>query len=476
MKTYDWQGLRIAHREPAASRRDFLLRSGAGFGGLALPYLLAGGAAQAAENAERVAMRRPSAKSVIFLFMEGGPSHLDLFDPKPQLNRLAGQPLPASIERVVTAMGEVESPLLASQRVWHQYGQSGLWISDWLPHLARHADDLCVIRSCWADGLNHVGSVCQMNTGSVNAGRPSLGSWVTYGLGNENENLPAFVVLLDNPQLPHGGKRNWGTGFMPATYQGSQFVEGDSPIPHLRSPVSDERQQRKRELLRRFNEHHAAEHPEHAELEARIGAFELAFRMQAEAPEAVDLAAESAATERLYGLHHKSTRAMGRACLLARRLVERGVRFVQVYCGSGSKWDAHAHIEQNHTGLCQASDQPVAALLGDLKQRGLLDQTLVVWGGEFGRTPMSEKGDGRDHNPTGFTMWMAGGGVRGGRTIGATDDFGFHAVADRAHVHDLHATMLHALGLDHMQLTYSHNGRRENPTINDGKVIHQVFA
>jgi hypothetical protein len=315
-----------------------------------------------------------------------------------------------------------------------------------------------------------------MNTGSVNAGRPSLGSWVTYGLGTENENLPAFVVLLDNPQVPFGGKRNWGTGFMPATYQGTQFVDGESPIPHLKSPVSPERQQRKRDLLRRFNERHAADHAAHAEIEARIGAFELAFRMQAEAPEAVDLASEAAATQQLYGLDHQSTRAMGRACLLARRLVERGVRFVQIYCGSGSKWDAHAHIEQNHSALCRASDRPVAALLADLKQRGLLDQTLVVWGGEFGRTPMSEKGDGRDHNPTGFTMWLAGGGVRGGRTIGATDDFGFHAIEQRTHVHDLHATILHALGLNHMQLTYSHNGRRENPTINDGTVLDQVFA
>jgi hypothetical protein len=446
---------------------------------VALSYLLAHSATAhgATRNAVAPAAHlRPRARSVIFLFMEGGPSHLDLFDPKPEVNRLAGQPLPPSVERVITAMGEVESPLLAAPRTWRQYGASGLWISEWLPHLARHADDLCVIRSCWANGLNHVGSVCQMNTGSVNAGRPSLGSWVNYGLGTENENLPAFVVLLDNPQLPLGGQRNWGTGFMPATYQGTRFVDGQAPIPHLHSPLTAERQQRKQQLLQSWNLRHAQDRDAQSELDARIDAFELAFRMQAEAPEAVAIESETAAVHRLYGLDQKRTAAMGRACLLARRLVERGVRFVQIYCGSGSKWDAHSHIEQNHSGLCRASDQPVAALLTDLKQRGLLDQTLIVWGGEFGRTPMSEKGDGRDHNPTGFTMWLAGGGVRGGQTVGATDDFGLRAIEDRVHVHDLHATILYALGVEFMQLTYSHNGRRENPTINDGAVVHKVFA
>jgi hypothetical protein len=463
---------------PQAGRRAFL-RGGIGFGGAALHWLLTRPARAESEAgaAHHGTPHLPArARSVIFLFMEGGPSHIDLFDPKPEVNRLAGQSLPPSVERVITSMGEVESPLLASQRSWRQYGGNGLWISDWLPHLARQADELCVLRSCWANGLNHVGSVCQMNTGSVNAGRPSLGSWVSYGLGSENENLPAFVVLLDNAQLPLGGRRNWGTGFMPATYQGARFVDGEAPIPHLQSPVSDDRQQRKQQLLRLLNERHAAERAAQSELDARIDAFELAFRMQAEAPEAVAIEQETAAIHQLYGLDRKPTEAMGRACLMARRLVERGVRFVQIYCGSGSKWDAHAHIEKNHSGLCLASDQPVAALLADLRQRGLLDQTLVIWGGEFGRTPMSEKGDGRDHNPTGFTMWLAGGGIRGGRTIGATDDFGLHAIEDRIHVHDLHATILHALGIDSMQLTYAHNGRRENPTINDGAVVQKVFA
>jgi hypothetical protein len=315
-----------------------------------------------------------------------------------------------------------------------------------------------------------------MNTGSVQAGRPSLGSWIVYGLGSENQNLPAFVVLLDNPKLPHGGKRNWGTGFMPATYQGTQLADGPEPIRNLHSDVSVQRQKSKQQLLRQFNESHARQRAGQSELEARISAFELAFRMQIAAPAAVDLSSETQATLQSYGLDDERTSAMGRCCLLSRRLVERGVRFVQIYCGSGSKWDAHSKIEENHSQHCRASDKPIAALLADLKQRGMLEDTLVVWGGEFGRTPMSEKGDGRDHNPYGFTMWLAGGGVRGGQAVGATDDFGLHAVQDRAHVHDLHATLLHALGLEHMQLTYAHNGRRENPTINDGRVLRQVFA
>ncbi|MCA9150455.1 MAG: DUF1501 domain-containing protein [Planctomycetales bacterium] len=473
----------MMHIEPTRSRRDFLKRAGLGFGALAYADMLARNGlsdetiAQSVpqQQLSRQPMAAPTAKSIIFLFMEGGPSHIDLFDPKPEVNRLAGQSLPPSIPRVITAMGEVEAPLLAAPRTWQRHGQSGLWVSEWLPHTAQHADDLCVIRSCWANGLNHVGSVCQMNTGSVNAGRPSLGSWINYGLGTENDNLPSYVVLTDNGKLPLGGKRNWGTGFMPATYQGTRFREGDAPIPHLKARVSDDRQTRMRSLLQRINAQHAAERRAQSELDARINAYELAFRMQAEAPEAVDLASETASTQSLYGLDQPETQAMGRVCLMARRLVERGVRFVQVYCGAGSRWDAHTHIEKNHSELCRASDQPVAALLTDLKQRGLLDDTLVLWGGEFGRTPMSEKGDGRDHNPTGFTMWMAGGGVRGGQTIGATDDFGLHAIEDRVHVHDLHATLLHALGLHHLQLVYANNGRRENPTMNSGNVVQQVF-
>jgi hypothetical protein len=410
--------------------------------------------------------------------MDGGPSHIDTFDPKPELNRLAGHSLPASFTPVITPMGESRSPLLASRRKWRQYGESGMWISDWLPHIATCADDLAVIRSCWSNGLNHVGGVTQMNTGSTLAGRPSLGSWVSYGLGTENENLPAFVVMQDSPSTISGGSRNWGTGFMPATYQGTRIggANGDEPIANLRVPseVGNERQSSKLAFLERLNRQHQTLMPGESELDARIRSYELAFRMQAEAPEAIDLARETAETRRLYGLNDPATASYGRLCLLARRLVERGVRFVQLYSGAGSRWDAHTEIEANHTKNCRSMDAPVAGLLKDLKQRGLLDQTLVVWGGEFGRTPMSEKGNGRDHNPYGFTMWMAGGGVKPG-VYGRTDEVGLHAVEDRVHVHDLHATILHLLGADHTKLIYRHQGRPERPTVNEGNVFSKML-
>ncbi|MEX0938075.1 MAG: DUF1501 domain-containing protein [Pirellulales bacterium] len=468
----------MPHRQPLFTRRDALIRGGAGFGALALAELFG---ASIDSQLARAAVpprphHRPTAKNIIFLFMEGGPSHIDTFDPKPKLNELAGQPLPESYGRVITAMGERGAPLLASQRKWKQQGESGLWVSDWLPHLAECADDLAVVRSCWCDGLNHVGSVCQMNTGSTLAGRPSLGSWVSYGLGTENNNLPSFVVLLDREAIVSGGPRNWGSGFLPGMYDGTQLQTGDEPIPNLHSPesVSDARQRRKLDLLGELNRENQAQHPLADALEARIRSYELAFRMQAEAPEAVDLTKETAETRTLYGLDDEQSGAMGRNCLLARRLVERGVRFVQVYHGAGSRWDAHSNIESNHTTLCREMDLPVAGLLKDLKRRGLLDETLVVWGGEFGRTPMSEKGNGRDHNPTGFTMWMAGGGVRGGQAIGTTDDLGLHAVEDRLHIHDLHATMLDLLGVDHSRLVYLHKGRPERPTLNEGGAYRQI--
>ncbi len=468
----------------AVPRREMLLRSGAGFGAVALSGLMAsiGHSAESIARVNGVPVRGPErdaarlpnrpapARSVIFLFMEGGPSHLDTFDPKPELNRLAGQPLPKSFKRVITAMGEGESPLLESKRTWKQHGESGLWISDWLPHTAECADDLAVIRSCWTNGINHSGGVCQMNTGTPIGGRPSLGAWVNYGLGTENGNLPAFVVMTDNTGSPVNGPRNWSAGFMPAGYQGTQLSLGADPIRYLTNPkgIDDQRQRSKLDLLHAMNSDHAEARPWQTELDARIRSYELAFRMQAHAPEAVDLSEETEETQKLYGLDDKTTATFGRNCLLARRLVERGVRFIQLYHGTGSKWDAHSGIESNHTKMCQEQDKPVAGLLHDLKRRGLLDQTLVVWGGEFGRTPMSEKGNGRDHNPTGFTMWMAGGGVKGGQVIGATDDLGFHAVENRLHVHDLHATILHLLGLDHMALTYMHKGRPERATQNEG--------
>ncbi len=456
----------------ADSRRRFLETAGAGFGTVALQWLLHAEAARGSGGlAPQLAHHRATAKRVIWLFMEGGPSHLDLLDPKPLLNRHAGQPLPDGFREPITAMGEKGSPLLAAPRTWRQHGDSGLWASEWIPHIAQCMDDIAVVRSCWTNGINHAGGVCQMNTCINVAGRPSLGAWVNYGLGSANDNLPSFVVLCDNAGRPVNGPRNWGSGFMPATWQGVRLSSQGEPIPHLHTPagVSPDRQRRKLALLQDFNRRHAGERPQQSELDARIRAWELAFRMQAQAPEAVDLTAETESTQQSYGLGQKETEAFGRNCLLARRLVERGVRFVQLYSGTGSKWDSHSAIEKNHARLCRSMDQPVAALLRDLKHRGLLDETLVVWGGEFGRTPMSEKGDGRDHNPTGFSMWMAGGGVRGGQAIGATDEFGLYAVEDRMHVHDIHASILWLLGLDNMRLTYDHKGRMERPTINEGR-------
>ncbi|HWG44799.1 MAG TPA: DUF1501 domain-containing protein [Gemmataceae bacterium] len=474
------------HRERAHSRRDFLARAGGGLGLLALLDLLerdAHGAEKATPNlANPLMARRPHApapaRSVIWCFLDGGPSHLDLFDPKPTLTKLDGKPLPGSFKRPVTAMGRTAyTPLLGSKRHFKQHGQSGLWVSDWYPEIATCADDLAVIRSCWADGLNHVGSVCQMNTGSVLGGRPCLGSWALYGLGSASENLPGYVVLLDYPEDPPGGARNWSTGFMPATYQGTRFRDGKTPVLHLRPPLSESgtAQRGKLDFVQDLNRRHLAERGEDHDLEARIASYELAYRMQAAAPESIDLSRETEETHRLYGLDVKTTERLGRNCLLARRLVERGVRFVQLYCGSGSKWDAHGNVETNHARYCRESDKPIAGLLKDLKRRGLLDSTLVVWGGEFGRTPMSESGAGRDHNPFGFTVWLAGGGIKGGITHGTTDDIGLYAVENRVHVHDLHATILHCLGVDHHRLTLFHDGRDERPTINGGKVVKALF-
>jgi hypothetical protein len=467
-------------RDTAFTRRDFLTRTGAGFGALALTDMLRGTPLQAALANNPLAAKpghvKPKAKNVIFLFMEGGPSHIDTFDPKPLLAELAGKPIPPSFGRVITAMGEFDSPILASKRTWAQHGKSGIWVSDWLPNIAQCADDIAVIRSCWADGINHSAGVCQMNTGSILAGRPSLGAWASYGLGSENENLPAFVVMQDNLATVTNGPRNWGAGFMPAVYQGTRITASSEPIPNLNTPegVSDEEQRSKLDFLNVLNRDHAASRRLQTELDARIASYELAFRMQAEAPEAVDMTSESDATKKLYGIDEKETADFGKMCLLSRRLVERGVRFVQLYHGAGSKWDSHSKLEENHSKLCRSSDKPIAGLLRDLKARGLLDETLVVWGGEFGRTPQSEKGDGRDHNPTGFTMWMAGGGVAGGQTIGTTDEVGLHAVQDRLHVHDLHATILWLLGLDNMGLIYKYKGRPERPTLNEGEAYRKI--
>ncbi len=460
------------------TRRDMLVKGGAGFGALALSHLLGDQLLQAESAAPPMPHHLARAKSIIFVFLEGGPSHIDLFDPKPKLRELAGQPLPSSFKPVITPMGEYDAPLLADRRKWARHGQSGLWVSDWLPHIAQCADDLCVIRSCWGNGLNHSNGVCQMNTGSIIGGRPSLGAWCSYGLGTENNNLPGFVVMEDDPGKVVNGPRNWSAGFMPAQYQGTPLLPGAEPIRDLATPqgITEARQLGKLALLEKMNREHETSRREQTELEARIKSYELAFRMQAEAPVAIDLSDETADTKRLYGMDDKKTEVFGRNCLMARRLVERGVRFVQLYHGSGSKWDAHSGIEGNHTTNCGSSDKPVAGLLKDLKRRGLLNETLVLWGGEFGRTPMSEKGNGRDHNPYGFSMWLAGGGVRGGQAFGTTDEIGLHAVENRLHVHDLHATILYLMGIDNMRLTYFHKGRPERPTINEGAPCKKILA
>jgi len=468
---------------PIESRRQFLSRAGSGLGAMAFGSMLAESGFAPALNAAGVegtlAAKQPhhppKAKSVIWLFMEGGPSHIDTFDPKPALQKLAGQPTPESFNPpTITAMGTSTNTLMPDKREWKQHGESGLWVSNWYPHVAEHVDDLAVVRSCWADGLNHVGSVSQMNTGSILAGRPALGAWVTYGLGSANNNLPTFVIL-DSESPLNGGAKNWSSGFLPAAYQGTRFQNEGPPILNLSNPetVGEHQQRGKLDYLAQINRLHAERHPHQSELNARLESYELAYRMQEHGPEAVDIAGESEATKKLYGLDDEFLRPFGEKLLLARRLVERGVRFVEVYGGS---WDAHAKIEANHSKWCRFTDKPAAGLLADLKSRGLLEDTLVVWGGEFGRTPFNEKGDGRDHNPWGFTVWMAGGGVRGGQTVGTTDEIGLRVVDKPYHVHDIHATILHQLGLNHLSTTYLHNGRSERPTVNGGKLIEDAIA
>lgn len=470
------------------NRRQLLMQAGAGFGGIALNAMLAQQAGAATKTNTPIKPLSPlsakqthfpaTAKSVIFLFMEGGPSHIDMFDPKPALQKMAGKPLPSSFKKPITAMGEVNAPLLASKRKWKQHGEAGTWVSDWLPHIATCVDDIAVVRGCWTNGINHAGGVCQMNTCIPLAGRPSLGSWVTYGLGTENESLPAFVVIQDNNGTVVNGPRNWGTAFIPAVYQGTRLNTGKEPISNLYRPddIFATQESGKLDLLAKLNQRHAAARKQQSELDARIESYELAFRMQAAAPEAVDLSQETQATREMYGMDEKETKVYGTNCLLARRLVERGVRFVQLYNGAGSKWDSHSGIEKRHSALCRGMDKCVAGLLKDLKQRGLLDSTLVVWGGEFGRTPMSEKGDGRDHNPTGFTMFMAGGGVKGGQTIGGTDELGLYAVDDRMHVKDIHTSIYHLLGLSNLKLEYRHKGSPERPTLNEGEFMEKLVT
>jgi hypothetical protein len=463
------------------SRRRFLSEAGGGFGAIAAAWLLEQERAEAESTADGSTIRsphfKPRATRVISLFMHGGPSHLETFDPKPDLQRLAGQPLPASFGQVATRRQVAANPLLATRRMFRPCGQSGIPISDFLPRLGECADELAVIRSCWADSVNHPQAVYQMNTGSILMGKPSLGSWVGYGLGTENQDLPAFVVLPDPAGGIKGGPPAYGAGFLPANNQGTVMRSGTAPILDLKKPesISDSAQRRILDLAGKLNERHLRARGDDPELAARIASYELAYRMQSEAPEAVDLAQETEPTRRLYGLDRRETVEFGTRCLLARRLIERGVRFVQLYSGDVTGWDAHDDVEANHARMCTRTDQPIAGLLKDLRRRGLLDETLVIWGGEFGRMPMSESGRGRDHNPHGFTVCLAGGGIKPGTIHGSTDAVGLRAAVDPVHVHDLHATILHLLGIDHTRLTFLHNGREDRLTDTAGNVIRSII-
>ncbi len=475
------------------TRREFIWEAGGGFVGTALTWMLAQdgclNSASAATSrpvsplAPKPSHFAPRAKSCIFLFNYGGPSHMDLFDPKPELTKRDGQPMP-NLEKDprFNADRTKGKPLLGSFWKFNKHGQSGIEVSTLFPKVAECVDDLAIIRSCHANSFAHGSGLLQMNTGSLQQGFPSIGSWVTYGLGTVNQNLPAYVVLLDHRGGPIGGAPNWGAGFMPVGFQGTQFRTTGDPIIDL-SPHGDitrAQQRQQLDLLSELGEMHRADLPHDTELAARLESYELAYRMQKHAPEAVDLSRETPAMLERYGLSHHTTEKFGRRCLMARRLVERGVRFVQVYSGGGrfdENWDAHKGMKYNHELHCAETDQPIASLLTDLKERGLLEETLVVWGGEFGRTPTSEGANkGRDHNPRGFTMWMAGGGIKGGQVYGATDDFGYAAVENKVHVHDLHATILHLMGLDHEALTYFHAGRHWRLTDVHGHVLDELIS
>ena len=468
---------------PFHTRRQIVQQAGAGFGSLALQSLLGADGVLSSTNplAPRAPHFAPKAKSVIFLFMYGGPSHVDLLDPKPALEKWHGKAIPVWKPEDAFMGRKTKNVAMKSYYRFAQHGQSGIDMAETFPNLARHADDLCVIRSMHAESNNHGPAIFQMNTGFILPGRPCMGSWVTYGLGSESENLPAFVVLLDHQGAPVNGALNWSNGFMPASYQGVPFRSSGEPIAYLKPPqnVSQSQQRARLDLLKQWNTEFAAANPAETQLAARINTYELAYRMQMSASECTDLSREPESVRKMYGLDHKVTAHFGKNCLLARRLVERGVRFVQVYSGGneGPKaWDAHDDLKKNHDLHCAETDGPIAALLDDLKISGMLDSTLVVWGGEFGRSPVAENGKGRDHHPKGFTMWMAGGGIKGGQIYGATDEFGYSAVENKVSVPDLHATMLHQLGLDHEQLTYRFTGRDYRLTDVSGEVVKALLA
>ncbi len=459
------------------NRRDVLRESALGFGALALVDLLH---ASHAASAGPVPHFKPRAKRVIFLFMKGGPSHLDTFDPKPLLDRDDGKPYPGERPRVVFAK---TGNLLKSPWRFKQYGQSGSPVSELFPNVAWHVDDICFIHSLHGTNPAHGGALLKLHTGSDNFVRPSMGAWVAYGLGTENSNLPAFITIC--PTLAHGGVNNWGSAFLPAACQGVPIGNASTPVERAKvrfienTALSHDVQKKQLGLLADLNRDHMNRVGPDAMLEGRIDSFELAFRMQRAMPEAEDLSQETEKTKSLYGLDDPVTAPFGRQCLLARRFAERGVRFVQVtHSDSAVQWDQHGDLRKGHSKNAREVDRPIAGLLADLKARGLLQDTLVMWGGEFGRTPTVEGGgrDGRDHNPEGFTVWLAGGGVKPGFRYGATDDYGWYAAESKVHIHDLHATILALLGLDHERLTYRHAGRDFRLTDVHGTVVKDIFA
>jgi len=466
----------------AVNRRIFLANYAGGIGALALAHLLKGeAAAESGPRRDPLAIVPPHedarAKSVICLFQHGGPSQMDLFDAKPELTRWNGKPYPGKLE---VHFDQQSKNLLSSPFRFRKHGQCGMELSEILPHTGSIADEITLVRSMTTTSVDHESALRLIHTGTFFAGKPTLGSWVVYGLGSLRQELPAYVVLCDPGGLPVDGTKNWSAGFLPAIYQGTPFRATGSPVLHLDTPnaVGPEARRRQLDFLRSLNTDHLRRHPENSELEARITNYELAARMQTSVPDALDISQESRETQSLYGLDNPETADYGRRCLTARRLVERGVRFVQVLM-SGQPWDTHSNNAKSLISLCGRTDRPGAALVNDLKRRGLLDSTIVMWTGEFGRQPVSQGTDGRDHNRRAFSLWLAGGGFKQGYIHGATDEFGYESVTDVVRVHDLHATLLHALGLDHERLSYPHEGRDDTLTdsvVTNAEVVEKLLA
>jgi hypothetical protein len=481
------------------SRREFLFQSGGGMSGLALAYLLDRQGLLAAElpsgaacsatpvgsnpYASKAPHFKPRAKAVISLFMTGGPGQMDTFDYKPSLTKYAGQPLEGKVQGEVNVRQGFPGPLMPSPFEFKRYGQSGIWVSEIFPNLGQHVDDIAFMHSVWGRSNDHVQATYEMQSGQIRMGFPSAGSWITYGLGTESSSLPAFVVMNDARGGPIGGPANWSAGYMPAAFQGTVFRASGDPIVDLKpaAGMTPDQQRARLDALSKLNELDMEKYPASSDLAARISSYELAYRMQGCAPLVMDINNESEATKKLYGLHDPITESFGRQCLMARRLVENGVRFVQLFHGgmgnqNTDTWDAHSDVKSNHSQHGAESDLPIAGLLTDLKARGLLDSTLVIWHAEFGRMPISQRGVGRDHNPGAMTVWMAGAGIKGGQSIGASDEWAYKAEDQKITFHDIHATMLHLLGLDHTKLTYRFNGRDMRLTDVYGDLIPQIVG